>query len=156
MTTTTTVRRDMHQRVAPFYSLGALSKAGARFKERRKHSLLFLDGPAELFEHGVKVNASKGHELGKQHIPYYQEACDWTAEEWKHFLVYMSDVAMNMPHRSEQVIQWTKTRSAQYPNSKIARWMIVQINKYESCDELEFIQATAKKNGILLTKDLPP
>lgn len=147
-----TVQRNIHHRAAPFYSLHALGKAGKRFKERHQHSLLILDGPAELFEHGVKVTASKGHELCKQHILYYQEACALTSEEWEHFLVYMSDAAMNMPHRIEQCVQWTKSRLAQHPKSKIASWVIVQIKRYEACDELEFVQATAKKTESILLK----
>lgn len=142
---TTTVQSNIHHRAAPFYSLHAFANAGNRFKEKHKYSLLFLDGPAELFEHGVKMSALKSHELAKQHIPHYQEACNWSSHEWESFLIYMSDVGMNIPHRTEKAAQWVKNRSAKYPSSKVARWVIVQIDKYEACDELEFIQATAKK-----------
>ena len=133
----------------PFFAFYRLGGAGKRFKNNRNITKLVFDGPQYLIEQVLRTLAEKGHHAFKESA-YYQPVmgstpCRTTVWVWNQILSKSCDVLIDFPKNSDGAIAWVKRTNEKHPNSRACEWTRRQIERYEQCDDLEFIQGAVRK-----------
>jgi len=125
-----------------------LVRAGKRFKDRRQYTILIIDAPQKALEMGIKYAYREGSNAFRQsqyYEPFLQSAFYQTPVwVWDQTLSKTCDVILAYPQFSESAILRFDQKLQSYPDNRVCQWSHRQIERYQRCGDLEFVDGVAK------------